>query len=102
MSIGLAYSTDAIYWQDNPTHSPAIASTLLGNRDLLQRLKQKQEVKLPPDTVVYGAPSLLRRPDGSVHLVDGHFWLYYMRSKPGSISPSGEFHMGLHIAPCRR
>jgi hypothetical protein len=102
VSIGLAYSTDAIYWQDNPTHSPAIASTLLGNRDLLQRLKQKQEVKLPPDTVVYGAPSLLRRPDGSVHLVDGHFWLYYMRSKPGSISPSGEFHMGLHIAPCRR
>lgn len=101
-SLGLAYSPDAVQWQDNPTHSPAVASPLLRNRELLQRLKQRQEVKLPPDTIVYGSPSLLRRPDGAVHLVEGHFWLYYTRSKPGSISLSGEFHLGLHIAPCRR
>ena len=101
-SIGLAYSPDAVHWHDHPTHSPTVASPLLSNRELLQRLKQRQEVKLPPDTVVYGGPSLLRHPDGSVHLVEGHFWLYAMRSKPGSTSFSGECHMSLHIAPCRR
>jgi hypothetical protein len=44
----------------------------------------------------------LRRPDGAVHLIEGHFWLYTMRSKPGSTSFSAECQMSLHIAPCRR
>lgn len=91
VSIGHARSSDGVNWERNP-QNPVVRSTLLGDNVLIQQIRQAQQqgtlqnLSLPNWVIVYGGPSLVGNPDGSVHVsADGRLRLYGFRHPPGKI-----------------